>query len=183
MWLATRTRPDISAVLGICASMMVKTPRAVASHLVELWSYVWTSRRYAMSTLSLGMGLSNSVSGKDEGTQSGSGMTMRKRQEGESLEGQSVSPDHIHSYTDASFSIFNGRSRSGFMVCLVVPEGANTQFCNGLQGDKPLLRFRLARLRLAMSERIMTSILTYDAAEFLCVCRDLSTIEDTIEDR
>ena len=37
MWLATRTRPDISAVLGICASMMVKTPQIVATRLVESW--------------------------------------------------------------------------------------------------------------------------------------------------
>ena len=37
MWLATTTRPYISAVLGICASMMVRTPKAVAAHLVDLW--------------------------------------------------------------------------------------------------------------------------------------------------
>ena len=43
MWLATRTRPDISAVLGICASMMVRTPKAVAAHLVDLWRFVWST--------------------------------------------------------------------------------------------------------------------------------------------
>ena len=35
MWLATRTRPDISAVLGICASMMVRTPKAVIQQAEE----------------------------------------------------------------------------------------------------------------------------------------------------
>ena len=43
MWLATRTRPDTSAALGICASMVVRTPKAVAAHLADLWRYVWTT--------------------------------------------------------------------------------------------------------------------------------------------
>ena len=29
---------------------------------------------------------------------------------------------HIHAYTDASFATSGGRSRSGFLVCLVVAE-------------------------------------------------------------
>ena len=51
MWLATRTRPDISTALGICASMMVRTLRAAAAHLVELQRYAWTTPRLATSTL------------------------------------------------------------------------------------------------------------------------------------
>ena len=81
MWLATRTRPDISAVLGICASMMVKTPQKVATHLVELWRYVWTTRRFAMSTLSPAMGPSSTMSCVS-GAQHGSEMEERIRQEG-----------------------------------------------------------------------------------------------------
>ena len=33
MWLTTRTRPDIAACLGILASMMVRRPKEVKSHL------------------------------------------------------------------------------------------------------------------------------------------------------
>ena len=121
MWLATRTRPDISAVLGICASMMVKTPQKVAAQLVELWRYVWTTRRFAMSTLSPAMGPRNTMSGVPE-VQHGSEMEERIRQEG-GLDDQKLllkeRPEfHIHAYTDASFSTSGGRSRSGFLVCL-----------------------------------------------------------------
>ena len=37
MWLTARTRPDIAACLGILASMMVRRPKEVKSHLVCLW--------------------------------------------------------------------------------------------------------------------------------------------------
>ena len=136
MWLATRTRPDISAVLGICASMMVKTPQKVAAHLVDLWRYVWTTRRFAMSTLSpvmgpsstsppRAMGLLNALSSVT-GDQRGSEMEENIRQDG-GLDGSerllNERPEfHIHAYTDASFATSGGRSRSGFLVCLVVPE-------------------------------------------------------------
>ena len=117
MWLATRTRPDISAVLGICASMMVKTPQKVAAHLVDLWRYVWTTRRFAMSTLSHAMGPSsttlppamgslNALSSMS-GVQHGIEMEESTRQDG-GLDGKerllTERPEfHIHAYTDASF--------------------------------------------------------------------------------
>ena len=40
MWLATRTRPDISATLGILASQMVIRPRYVHGCLKQLWRYI-----------------------------------------------------------------------------------------------------------------------------------------------
>ena len=40
MWLATRTRPDISATLGILASQMVIRPRYVHGCLEQLWRYI-----------------------------------------------------------------------------------------------------------------------------------------------
>ena len=51
MWLSTRTRPDISACLGILVSLMVKRPKQVKSHLVDLWRYLWTTMNHAMCTL------------------------------------------------------------------------------------------------------------------------------------
>ena len=40
MWLTTRTRPDIAAVLGILASQMVIRPTYIRGCLVHLWRYV-----------------------------------------------------------------------------------------------------------------------------------------------
>ena len=40
MWLTTRTRPDIAAVLGILASQMVIRPTYIKGCLIHLWRYV-----------------------------------------------------------------------------------------------------------------------------------------------
>ena len=185
MWLATRTRPDISAVLGICASMMVKTPQKVAAHLVDLWRYVWTTRRFAMSTLSPAMGpsgatlppamgLLNTLSCVS-GVKHGSEMEESIRQDG-GLDGNerllSERPEfHIHAYTDASFSTSGGRSRSGFLVCLVVPETGEYAVLQWSSRRQTITAYSAPEAEIvAMSEGIMTSILTYDAAEFLGVC-------------
>ena len=40
MWLTTRTRPDIAAILGILASQMVIRPTYIRGCLVHLWRYV-----------------------------------------------------------------------------------------------------------------------------------------------
>ena len=44
MWLATRTRPDISATLGILASQMVIRPKYVHGCLKQLWRYIVGTR-------------------------------------------------------------------------------------------------------------------------------------------
>ena len=200
MWLATRTRPDISAVLGICASMMVKTPQKVAAHLVDLWRYVWTTRRFAMSTLSPAMGpssatlppamgLLNTLSCVS-GVQHGSEMEESIRQDG-GLDGNerllSERPEfHIHAYTDASFSTSGGRSRSGFLVCLVVPETGEYSVLQWSSRRQTITAYSAPEAEIvAMSEGIMTSILTYDAAEFLGVCVWVcsSIVKDPDEDR
>ena len=185
MWLATRTRPDISAVLGICASMMVKTPQKVAGHLVDLWRYVWTTRRFAMSTLAPAMGPSSSssipamgslnTSPGVTGDQHGSEVGENIRQDG-CLDGQKrVSIDrpefHIHAYTDASFATSGGRSRSGFLVCMVHPETGEYSVLQWSSRRQTITAYSAPEAEIvAMSEGIMTSILTYDAAEFLGVC-------------
>ena len=190
MWLATRTRPDLSAVLGICASMMVKTPQKVAAHLVDLWRYVWTTRRLAMSTLTPAtglthapaldpsrtpvMGISNALTSVPE-DQHGSEMEEWIRQE-DGLDGREFSslekPElHIHAYTDASFATSGGRSRSGFLVCLVVAETGEYSVLQWSSRRQTITAYSAPEAEIvAMSEGIMTSILTYDAAEFLGVC-------------
>ena len=48
MWLTTRTRPDIAAVLGILASQMVVRPTYIKGCLIHLW-------RYVLGTINLNM--------------------------------------------------------------------------------------------------------------------------------
>ena len=48
MWLTTRTRPDIAAVLGILASQMVVRPTYIKGCLIHLW-------RYVLGTITLNM--------------------------------------------------------------------------------------------------------------------------------
>ena len=166
MWLATRTRPDISAVLGICASMKVKTPKAAAAHLVDLWRFVWTTRHFVMSTLSPDSekGLSVDCLSDLRGSSHGSRMTSRIRQDGQS-----------RPYTDASFATGQGRSRSCILICLDVP---GTGECSVLQWSsrrQTITAYSAPEAEIvAMSEGVMTSLLTYDAAEFLGVSAGVS---------
>ena len=80
-----------------------------------------------MSTLSPGMGPGKSDLGDQQGVQSGNEMELRIRQGGESDDKQKEAGErpefHIHTYTDASFSMSGGRSRSGFLVCLGTRNG------------------------------------------------------------
>ena len=119
MWLATRTRPDISAVLGICASMMVRTPKVVAAHLVDLWRFVWTTRTFVMSTLSPERGSSVDCLAVSTEVSQGRQIASRICQEGQSAKKEQVTPEipcfHIHAFTDASFATSQGRSRSGYI--------------------------------------------------------------------
>ena len=50
MWLATRTRPDISATLGILASQMVIRPKYVHGCLKQLWRYIVGTRELDMTS-------------------------------------------------------------------------------------------------------------------------------------
>ena len=158
MWLATRTRPDISAVLGICASMMVKR-------------FVWTTRQFVMSSLSPDKGLLVDWLPDLRGGSHGSKMTSRIRQDGQSREKEQETPErplfHIHSYTDASFATSQGRSRSGYMVCLVHPETGEYSVLQWSSRRQTITAFSAPEAEIvAMSEGVMTSLLTYDAVCF-----------------
>eukprot|EP00971_Amphidinium_carterae_P108090 2139911-Amphidinium_carterae.1 len=51
MWLATRTRPDITTCLGVLATLMVRRPReCVSRSLLHLWRYVYSTSELAMTT-------------------------------------------------------------------------------------------------------------------------------------
>ena len=51
MWLIARTRPDVAACFGILASMMVRRPKEIKSHLMWLWKYLWTNKNRAICVL------------------------------------------------------------------------------------------------------------------------------------
>ena len=174
MWLATRTRPDISAVLGICASMMVRTPKAVAAHLVVLWRFVWTTRLFVMSTLSPGRGSLVDCLANSPEVSHGSQVASRICQEGQSTEKEQVTPEipyfHIHAFTDASFATSQGRSRSGYMVCLVHPGTGNYSVLQWSSRRQTITAYSAPEAEIvAMSEGVMTALLTYDALTFLGV--------------
>ena len=179
MWLATRTRPDISAVLGICAFMMVKTPKVVAAHLVGLWRLVWTTRHFVMSTLSPDKGLSVDCLSDLRGGSHGSRMTSWVRKDGQSREKEQKTPERphfeIHSYTDASFATSQGRSRSVFLICLVVPGTGEYSVLQRFSRRQTITAYSAPEAEIvALSEGVMTSLLKYDAAEFLGVSAGVS---------
>ena len=104
MWLTTRTRPDIAACLGILASMMVRRPKEVKSHLVCLWKYLWTTKDHAMCTLP-----SPDVARKIVSDNRSEDMPPSARDGPLSCS----SPLAVQTYCDASFAPGGGRSRSG----------------------------------------------------------------------
>ena len=174
MWLATRTRPDISAVLGICASMMVRTPKVVAAHLVDLWRFVWTTRVFVMSTLSPERGSSVDCLAVSTEVSHGRQIASRTCQEGQSAKKEQVTPEipcfHIHAFTDASFATSQGRSRSGYMVCLVHPGTGEYSVLQWSSRRQTITAYSAPEAEIvAMSEGVMTALLTYDALTFLGV--------------
>eukprot|EP00971_Amphidinium_carterae_P148799 2950164-Amphidinium_carterae.1 len=70
MWLATRTRPDISACLGILATFMVKRPRECVNCLLHLWRYVYATSDLAMITAKYDSGAAVGMSGATLGVAS-----------------------------------------------------------------------------------------------------------------
>ena len=102
-------------------------------------------------------------------------MESQIRQEGESDDKTNLLNErpgfHIHTYADASFSVSGGRSRSGFLVFLVKPATGNHSVLQWSSRRQTITAYSAPEAEIvAMSDGIMTSILTYDAAEFLAVC-------------
>ena len=123
MWLATRTRPDISPVLGMIASQMVIRPTEMVKCLTHLWRYI-----KGTSTLSMTSFLPNSSSefGKlrlnvyvdasfsSGGSRSRSGMAM-----------------YLVDTTDGSESIIQWASRRQTSMATSAPEAEVTAMAEG----------------------------------------------------
>ena len=105
IWLTIRTRPDISACMGMLASLVSRRPRQVKSHLVDLW----TTMHYAMCALA-------------------SPMVSAKIFQKEQLSGMSSECLKIQIYCDASFAPGGGRSRSGILILLVSDTNRRASF-------------------------------------------------------
>ena len=77
---------------------------------------------------------------------------------------------HIHAYTDASFATSQGRSRSGYMVCLVHPGTGKYSVLQWSSRRQTITAYSAPEAEIvAMSEGVMTALLTYDALTFLGV--------------
>ena len=87
------------------------------------------SRLYVMSTLSPEQGLFVDCLPDLRGASHGSKIASRIRQDRQSTRKEQKTPEipcfHVHSFTDGSFATSQGRSRSGYMICLVHTETGN----------------------------------------------------------
>ena len=125
-----------------------------------------------MSRLSPEKGLGVDCVSNLRGGSHGSKMTSRIRQDGQSREKVQKTPERpefqIHSCTDASFATSQGRSRSGFLICSVVPGTGEYSVLQWSWRRQTITAYSAAEAEtVAMSEGVVTSLLTYDAAEFL----------------
>ena len=114
MWLATRTRPDISPVLGMIASQMVIRPTEMVKCLIHLWRYIKGTSSLSMTSF---FPNPSSVSGKlrltvyvdasfsSGGSRSRSGMAM-----------------YLVDTTDGSESIIQWASRRQTSIVTSAPE-------------------------------------------------------------
>ena len=150
MWLTTRTRPDIAACLSILASMMVRRPKEVKSHLVCLWKHLRTTKDHAMCSLPSPNRPEDMPSSARDGPLSCS------------------SPLVVQTYCDASFAPGGGRSRSGILV-LLVNQKTNRALALLWQSRRQTLTALSApeAAVVALSEALMPAIIIHES------CRDI----------
>eukprot|EP00971_Amphidinium_carterae_P028819 567233-Amphidinium_carterae.3 len=145
MWLSTRTRPDISACLGILATLMVKRPREYVSSLVHLWPYVYSTSELAMTTAQYDPAVSEDhwyIESPGERTVPAVVMDHLTKEAYATLPVFAPVEPMIVVYTDASCAGGGGRSRSGCSIldstwccrALLVTD-LNTFCFSGVQGD------------------------------------------------
>ena len=134
-----------------------------------------------MSTLSPAKRMSVDCLSDLRGRSHGSEMNLLIRQDGQSRGRELETPKRpdfqIHTYADASFWISTSgeRSKSGFLICLVVPGTGEYSVLQWSSRRQTVTAHLTPEAEIvAMSEGIMTSLLTYDAAEFLGVCASVS---------
>eukprot|EP00971_Amphidinium_carterae_P307262 6106172-Amphidinium_carterae.2 len=124
IWLSTRTRLDISACLGILATLMVKRPHECVSSLVHLWRYVYLTSELAMTTAQYDPAISKDqwyIQSPEERTVPAVVMDHLIKEAYATLPVFAPVEPMIVVYTDASFAGGGGRSRSGCSIYLMLP--------------------------------------------------------------
>ena len=123
MWLATRTRPDISPVLGMIASQMVIRPTEMVKCLTHLWRYIKGTSTLSMTSFfpnsssafgNLRLNVYVDASFSSGGSRSRSGMTM-----------------YLVDTTDGSESIIQWASRRQTSMAASAPEAEVTATAEG----------------------------------------------------
>ena len=123
MWLATRTRPDISPVLGMIASQMVIRPTEMVKCLIQLWRYIKGTSSLSMTSFfpnpssvfgKLRLNVYVDASFSSGGRRSRSGMAM-----------------YLVDTTDGSESIIQWASRRQTSMAASAPEAEVTAMAEG----------------------------------------------------
>ena len=123
MWLATRTRPDISPVLGMIASQMVIRPTEMVKCLTQLWRYIKGTSSLSMTSFfpnpssvfgKLRLNVYVDASFSSGGSRSRSGMAM-----------------YLVDTTDGSESIIQWASRRQTSMAASAPEAEVTAMAEG----------------------------------------------------
>ena len=123
MWLATRTRPDISPALGMIASQMVIRPTEMVKCLTHLWRYIKGTSGLSMTSFSpnpssvfgkLRLNVYVDASFSSGGSRSRSGMAM-----------------YLVDTTDGSESIIQWASRRQTSMATSAPEAEVTAMAEG----------------------------------------------------
>ena len=123
MWLATRTRPDISPALGMIASQMVIRPTEMVKCLTPLWRYIKGTSGLSMTSFSpnqssvfgkLRLNVYVDASFSSGGSRSRSGMAM-----------------YLVDTTDGSESIVQWASRRQTSMATSAPEAEVTAMAEG----------------------------------------------------
>ena len=123
MWLATRTRPDISPVLGMIASQMVIRPTEMVKCLMQLWRYIKGTSSLSMTSFfpnpssvfgKLRLNVYVDASFSSGGSRSRSGMAM-----------------YLVDTTDGSESIIQWASRRQTSMAASAPEAEVTAMAEG----------------------------------------------------
>ena len=123
MWLATRTRPDISPVLGMIASQMVIRPTEMVKCLTQLWRYIKGTSTLSMTSFfpnpssvfgKLRLNVYVDASFSSGGSRSRSGMAM-----------------YLVDTTDGSESIIQWASRRQTSMAASAPEAEVTAMAEG----------------------------------------------------
>ena len=123
MWLATRTRPDISPVLGMIASQMVIRPTEMVKCLTHLWRYIKGTSSLSMTSFfpnpssvfgKLRLNVYVDASFSSGGSRSRSGMAM-----------------YLVDTTDGSESIIQWASRRQTSMATSAPEAEVTAMAEG----------------------------------------------------